>query len=327
LNKDTITVVLYVDDLLDMLKEKKYFTWLADKLDDKYNGVERKREISDDVSYLGMMVRYDRDTHTLEVDMINYITELFREHRVKKTKIYNTPSGNNLFEEKATHKSGNRKEFHTVVAKLLYLSKKARPDILLAVLYLCTRVQDPGIGNDQKLTRVLGYLMGTHKLTRKFDSNIGDRVVLHIDAAFSCHEDGKGNSATVSLLEDNSGITIYRKQKIATPNSMESELVALSDLIFNGEWLNEFMKGQDFGLKKPLIYQDNNSIITLVETKCLIKMRKRQIRARRASVYKDVVVNERFEQRWKITKEMLADVLTKLLQDSRFKDLRGQIMK
>ena len=121
-----------------------------------------------------------------------------------------------------------------IVAKLLYLSKRARPDILLAVLYLCTRVQDPGIGNDQKLTRVLGYLMGTHKLTRKFDYNIGERVALHIDAAFSCHEDGKGHSAMVSLFGDISVIIIYRKQKIATRNSMDSELVALSDLILNG---------------------------------------------------------------------------------------------
>ena len=87
------------------------------------------------------------------------------------------------------------------------------------------------------------------------------------------------------------------------------------------------MKRQGFELKNPLIYQDNTSTITLVETKRLIKMRKRQIRARRASVYEDVVVNERFKLRWKRTKEMLAYVLTKLLQDSSFKDLRGQIMK
>jgi len=31
--------------------------------------------------------------------------------------------------------------FHSTMAKLLYLSKRARPDILTVVTYLCTKVQ------------------------------------------------------------------------------------------------------------------------------------------------------------------------------------------
>ena len=37
-----------------------------------------------------------------------------------------------------------KEQFHTLVAKILYLSKLARPDILLATTLLCTRVQCPG---------------------------------------------------------------------------------------------------------------------------------------------------------------------------------------
>ncbi len=33
-----------------------------------------------------------------------------------------------------------RKVFHTAVARLLYLSKRARPDIMTVVAFLCTRV-------------------------------------------------------------------------------------------------------------------------------------------------------------------------------------------
>ncbi len=33
--------------------------------------------------------------------------------------------------------------FHTVVAKLLYISKQARPDTSLSVAFLTTRVRDP----------------------------------------------------------------------------------------------------------------------------------------------------------------------------------------
>ena len=35
-----------------------------------------------------------------------------------------------------------RKRFHSAVAKMLYLAKRARPDMLTGVSYLATRVQD-----------------------------------------------------------------------------------------------------------------------------------------------------------------------------------------
>ena len=45
--------------------------------------------------------------------------------------------------------------FHYIVAKLLYVSKRARVDIDLAVSYLCTRVLCSTEGNWKKLGRLL----------------------------------------------------------------------------------------------------------------------------------------------------------------------------
>ena len=42
-------------------------------------------------------------------------------------------------------------EFHHFVAKLLYLAKCTRPDILLAVAFLCTRVKGPDQDDYKKL--------------------------------------------------------------------------------------------------------------------------------------------------------------------------------
>ncbi len=44
-------------------------------------------------------------------------------------------------------------KFHSIVAKLLYLGKKGRPDILLPVQFLCTRVQNPTVDDERKLER------------------------------------------------------------------------------------------------------------------------------------------------------------------------------
>jgi hypothetical protein len=54
------------------------------------------------------------------------------------------------------------KVFHSKTAKVLYLAKRARPDILTVVSFLCTRVTGATVEDASgKLDRVLGYLKGT----------------------------------------------------------------------------------------------------------------------------------------------------------------------
>ena len=48
--------------------------------------------------------------------------------------------------------------FHCMTARLLYAAKRARPDIQVAVAYLCTRVNEPTEDDYMKLMRVIKYL-------------------------------------------------------------------------------------------------------------------------------------------------------------------------
>src|SRR5437870_2998801 len=78
-----------------------------------------------------------------------------------------TPASNDLFhvDEKSPALEKDRKEkFHSLVAKLLYMAKRARPDILAAVSFLTTRCQ---VSTDQdwnKLLRIAKYLFGNREL-------------------------------------------------------------------------------------------------------------------------------------------------------------------
>jgi hypothetical protein len=47
------------------------------------------------------------------------------------------------------------------MAKLLYITTEARPDILTVVIFLCTRAQQVTVEDVENLVRVLGYLKGT----------------------------------------------------------------------------------------------------------------------------------------------------------------------
>jgi hypothetical protein len=50
--------------------------------------------------------------------------------------------------------------FHTIVAKVLYVTKQARPDTSLAIAFLTTRVRAPDTDDWEKLCHLMEYLRG-----------------------------------------------------------------------------------------------------------------------------------------------------------------------
>ena len=54
--------------------------------------------------------------------------------------------------------------FHHLVTKLLYLSRRRRQDIQMAVVILCTRVQHPDTDDYKKLACVMKYLLSTRDI-------------------------------------------------------------------------------------------------------------------------------------------------------------------
>lgn len=51
--------------------------------------------------------------------------------------------------------------FNSMTARLLFAVKRVRPDIQVAVAYLCTRVWEPTKDDYLKLARVIRYLRNT----------------------------------------------------------------------------------------------------------------------------------------------------------------------
>ena len=75
-----------------------------------------------------------------------------------------TPANRNIFsvdENSVPLRKERSDTFHSVVAKLLYISKRGRPDIEVAVAFLCRRVSKSTEEDWLKLKRILGFLKGT----------------------------------------------------------------------------------------------------------------------------------------------------------------------
>jgi hypothetical protein len=75
-----------------------------------------------------------------------------------------TPASDNLFDIDIISTPLNEKEsdfFHRTTTILLFAVKRARPDLQVAVAYLCTCVKSPSQSDYRKLTRVIKYLRPT----------------------------------------------------------------------------------------------------------------------------------------------------------------------
>jgi len=96
-------------------------------------------EVGARLSYLGMEVKIEDEGTT--IDMTFYVKQVLEGEKVEE---YDSPGTKDMFIVASNSKvleEDVRKSFHSKTAKLLYLAKHARPDILTAVTFLCTRVQ------------------------------------------------------------------------------------------------------------------------------------------------------------------------------------------
>ena len=157
--------------------------------------------------------------------------------------------------------------FHSIVAKLWILGKRARPDCLAALAYLATRVDRCTTDDVDKLERLLRYIADTRDRGVVFrPGKFGIRVRVFIDAAYGVHPDGKSHTGSCVVIGDLGAVHCKSsKQSIVTKSSTEAELIALSDSANQGLYIRNFLISQGHKMKPVIIYQDNTSCMALVE--------------------------------------------------------------
>ena len=108
-----------------------------------------------------------------------------------------TPAAGQLFETNGTGSTLLDKEqadmFHHNVAKLLFLNKRACPEIQTAVAFLCTRVKGPDTDDYKKLARVMKYLRSTIHMPLTLEADNMQIIKWWIDVSFAVHSDDMKN--------------------------------------------------------------------------------------------------------------------------------------
>ena len=162
--------------------------------------------------------------------MQGFVDEFVTEH--PGDKVVTSPANKDLFhsqEEDILCDEPERKAFHTTVAKLLYLGKRIRPDILLAVSFLCTRVTKATDRDLMKLKRLVNYVACTQDMTLTLKVEYPLRLFCFVDASYGEHVDAKSHTGAVVTMGAGVFYAKSSKQKIVTKSSTEAELVAITD--------------------------------------------------------------------------------------------------
>jgi len=173
-------------------------------------------------AYLGMTLDFTKKGE-VAVDMGDYVTIMVDDSPFKiGSKASPTPAAEDLFDhdDKIPLLSEKQKgEFHTIVAKGLFVCRRARPDIHTMIAALCTRVQAPTEQDWETLERLLKYLTGTR--TDRLVLNAGSVNVLkwYVDASFGTHLDFKSHTRAMMTFGSGAVQSLSRKQKLNTRSS------------------------------------------------------------------------------------------------------------
>ena len=197
--------------------------------------------------------------------------------------------------------------------KLLFISKRASPDIEMSISFLCTRVLEPTHKNKVKLTRPIG-------------TNSFSVLITWMDASYAVHRDMRGHTGNVISMGQGFIIHNCGKQKLNTKSSTESEIFCVSDLLPYAIWASYFLKSQGYQLSRNIFYQDNTSEIKMLKNgkdSCGNRSRHMHIRY---FFTKDVLQREKMELMYCPTDDMIADFYTKPLQGRKYYRLRNIIM-
>jgi hypothetical protein len=215
--------------------------------------------------FLGMKINF-QPNQTVRINMEQYIKEAIVDFKEDVSIGATTPANNNLFKLDTDAPRFEKSEsdlFHSIVAKLLYVAKRGRPDILLAIAFLCTRVSCSTTDDWSKLKRLLKYLNRTIGDYATIGADSLSKIRTWVDASYGVHDDLKSHTGGVISLRRGVVMGKSSKQKLNTKSSTEAEVVGASDYLPNTIWLKHFLEAQGYEVTENVFCQDNKSAILL----------------------------------------------------------------
>ena len=269
--------------------------------------------------FLGMTLDY-RMPGLCKISMFGYLIEVLKawDGMTSKRTMKDTAAPANLFEidedcEKLDEKM--KEWFHSIVAKMLFATKRVRPDTGTSVVFLTTRVAKPDKQDWAKLGHLMSYVRSTLMLPLILGADGSGVIKWLIDTSYGVHWNLRGQSGGGNTLGRGFPVSGSTKQKLNTRSSTEAEVVGVDDFMPSILWSKLFLEAQGYSVTRNIIYQDNKSAMLLeANGKASSGKRTKHINIRYFFVT-DRIQKGDVELEWCPTAEMTGDFFTKPLQE------------
>ena len=193
-NGSQCTVLWYVDDLKISRKDPKVVEEVLAWLENVYGEIRTTRGTKHD--YLDMDIEYTGNKE-VTVCMKIYMKEILDEFPMEIKGEVSTPASLFLFNvnpEAKKIEEERARAFHTAVAKLLFVVKRGRGDMITATSFLTTRVKEPDEDDWKKLIRLLKYMRATMDLKLTLSANGTNVLKWWVDGSYAVHHDFKSHT-------------------------------------------------------------------------------------------------------------------------------------
>ncbi|VVT49811.1 uncharacterized protein SAPINGB_P002455 [Magnusiomyces paraingens] len=313
-----VIIALYVDDLLISGNSSEVIAKTKSSLSSMF----KMKDLGPVEQFLGMRVK--QSPYHITVDVSRYIFDVLEEFGMQNCSSVKTPlPTRDLSDFSESDSATDASMYRSIIGKLIYAANCARPDLAVAVSFLCRYMQSPKSIHMEAAKHTLRYLKGTAELGLEYRAQKVYKLVGYSDADYAQDkQDRKSFTGYVFILSGGPITWACRKQVSPASSSVESEYMSLSDASKECFWINQLLSLCKIPVPLPVtMFEDNQGCIALAQNP-VFHRRTKHIDVR-YHVVRHYIRSGVIHLEYLDTQVMLADMFTKNLGRVKFETLRG----
>ncbi|WVZ80887.1 hypothetical protein U9M48_028325 [Paspalum notatum var. saurae] len=317
-DNDLFVCQVYVDDIIFGSTNEEYCMEFGKMMAKEFE----MSMIGELTFFLGFQIKQLREGTFIHQE--KYTRDLLKRFKMDDCKPIETPMATNI--KLDPDESGIKVDqtlYRSMIGSLLYLCA-SRPDIMFSVC-LCARFQaDPKESHLTTVKKILRYLKHTPSIGLWYPKGVSFELLGYTDSDFAgCRVERKSTSGGCYLLGRSLVSWSSKKQNCVSLSTAEAEYIAAGSSCAQLLYMKQTLKDYRVELTRIPLLCDNESAVKLTNNP-VQHFRTKHIDIRHHFI-RDHVAKGDILLRNVGTKEQLADIFTKPLDESNFCRLRGEL--
>jgi hypothetical protein len=158
--------------------------------------------------------------------------------------------------------------YKSILGQLIHICITTRPDIAYAISNCGRYSHNPGPTHWHAILIILRYLQGTKELRLKLGGTLNTSFHMFCDADWAGDLDERKSRSGICIFLGDSLISWSSKlQKSIALSSTEAEYASAATGLTSLLWQRNLLEEIGFDMETSILYQDNNSASTIIESR------------------------------------------------------------